>query len=408
MLSIGFCFVLLCAHALMMPIQSDEAAMLLYIHEHGFWTPLLDYTHNTNTHPLLGIVMSIMLSAGVKSVFLFRLPSLLAGLTVLFAMDKLNNNESPTFSALLPLFLVSMPIFHDYLAMERGYAIGLAFLLWGILTYNRSMLLSASLFALATATIPVFALDVAVIFLALGISINWKQAIKTVSLAAALSIAFYSFMLKDVLLNMFSMQGGTNVMSVLIQYVSALSAFGWIIGIPLLCTGAFLSIRTIREKNFLDVLFLISLCTLPIGFPRTHLLTAALLILILFRHLKESHVVPLFAFSVLSLIILPWNTIASEPDVKPVTGYSIARKLVPYCLSFQSKGSFVVPHEFYHLIQKTEGPLRSDCPAALIIDDPTLEIPSSLRMFPDILDQYGVSMLKQDEVEKYLREKHNK
>lgn len=402
--SILLCFALLCIHALLMPIQADEAAMLLYIHDHGFWTPLIDYTHNTNTHPLLGLIMSVFLVAGVKSVFLFRLPSLLAATAVLLAVDKLNNNESPAFRILLPFFIVSIPLFFDYLVLERGYALGLAFILWGILSYSRSTWIAGLLFALSIFTVPVLALDVMAVCAAMAICMEWKQATKTLIISAVLSIMFYLLMFKDAVTNVLAMQGQTEVLPVFSNYLTALSAFGWIIGLPLLCIATFFAIRNIKEKNFLDTAFLCSLCTLPIGFPRAHLLIAVFMVLILFREMNKKMIIPLFAISALFLLILPWNTIASNPDQKPVTGYSIARQLTD-CLSVQRKGEFVTPHDFYERIQGTDTPLKAGCPDFLMIDDPVLNIPENLKMFPDILNSYGVAMYKHIDLEGILEQR---
>lgn len=377
--------------------------MLLYIQENGFWTPLIDYTHNTNTHPLLGLIMSILLTGGAKSIFIFRLPSLLSALAALFAADRLNNNEHPAYKILLPLFIVSIPLFFDYLVLERGYPLGLAFILWGILSYNRSIWLTAFLFSLAVFTIPIFALDVLVVCLALGICIHWRDAIKTLLFSGVFSIAFYSLMFKDTVEQMLMMQGGTSVTAVLGEYFAGLSAIPWI-GLILFAIATFFALKNIREKNFLDVVFLLSICTLPLGFARAHLLTTILMILILFREVRAQFILPTFIFCALSLHLMSWDTITSAPDQKPFTGYSYARQLTD-CLSTQDKGVFVTAHAFYEKIQKTETPLRAGCPDFLMVDEAILKIPPSLRLYPELLERYGVSMYKRADLVNLVKER---
>lgn len=110
----------------------------------------------------------------------------------------------------------------------------------------------------------------------------------------------------------------------------------------------------------------------------------------------------LLAAGMTSLVAVPWDRIASEPQVWPASGVSIARHLTS-CLSLAKKGVLIVPYEFY-VAQGQEPPLRGDCPEILLVHDPRLPFPPELRLYPGLLSPYRVDLYRAAELTEFIED----
>lgn len=400
-LFLGFCWLLIVFHAVAMPIQYDEAVTILSVREHGVLSAFTRYDAGTNNHPLLSLLIGLLLHTGVTHAAFFRLPSLFGALAVLVCADRLGRHLTPTVRVLLPL-IVSLPLFFDYLVLARGYALGLAFLLWGILAFWRSVVLSGLLFGLSALFVPTYALDVAVAGAGLLLAReDWRRVIAAVGLGAGLSLVGYAAILVNVVTVLDSLSAESKA-AVLHGFVAALTGYGVWIGGALLVLGIVLATWTIRGRSFITVAFLLSVVLLPFGYARTHLFSAILLVLVLlsFLPVRRWTIAVLLLFCIGSLLLLPSDRIASEPETWPVSGFSVARSLST-CLAVQKRGLFAVPHRFYEELHAGP-PFNADCLHFLMVAQPSLKIPPGLRLHPDKLSAYGVEMYRRNDLNRLL------
>lgn len=367
-----------------MPIQYDEAVMLLNLHANGPLSALTTYADGTNNHPLIGLILGILLKSGITSVFLLRAPSLIAAAFFLHAVHQLSFRLSSLLRTSLIIAVVSTPLFFDYLIMARGYSLGITLLLYG--WTSDKPIRSGILYGLAVCSVPTFALDVFILWLTKR---NWK----TLAIATTLSIATYSLIFTNVIKTIVLASSDS---SEFLQFVHALNAapfMGWLV----LVLGI-VAIYRARTNYVLTLPAIGSLPFLFLGYPRGHLLAALLLILLIGYAVPKRWGMAMTIFFAISATFLPLNRIASEPNMWPVTGYSVARQLTS-CLSVQKRGAFIAPAEFYWKIQKTVGPLSSACPNFLMLDE-SFPMPNYLRQNADLLSPYGVGMYRRDDLDK--------
>lgn len=289
LLALCFGFLL---HALLLPIQYDEAATILHFAQAGPPAAFTEYPNGTNNYPLLSLLLGLLLQAGVWDLFVLRLPSLLAACAALLAVDRLSSSLPNTLRLLFPFCLVAMPLFLDYLVMARGYAPGLALILWGIIAFRTSRpLLAGFLFALSTACVPAYALDVVMLWAAFLLSgARRKDVFLDAAVTCGLSLLLYCLVLADVITTSLSLVGEGAVAS-LKGFLAALHGRGLVAGGAILLAAAIAGLWPLRNPprgmRPLFVASLLSLATLPVGYPRTHLLPAFLLALVLFHSLPE-------------------------------------------------------------------------------------------------------------------------
>jgi hypothetical protein len=399
-LSIVLCIVILCIHAWIMPVQYDEAAMILSIQKYGALSAFTMYEGGTNNHVLLSFITGILLKAGVHSAFIFRLPVLLAALAAFFALDRLTKHLATPWRVILPLFVTITPLFFDNLVMTRGYPIGLAFLLWGWLSFDRSIVRTSILWALAVATVPTFAIDV--VMLSIGLALaesNGKRAFKCVALAALLALLPYSLIADDVIKTILSLSGESKIYAVR-DFTSSMGGASCGAIVFIICIAAAANLYK-RDATYYPLILFPSLLLIPIGYARTHLLLGILLIVTLFSALPVRYwVVILTGYSLLSFPFLRWDTPITQPNVWPATGFAIARTMTP-CLTVQKKGIFIVLHDYYQYVERTGEAANAHCDDFIMTLDDDYRLPTYLRMHGEILTKYGVGMFKQKDLQSY-------
>ncbi len=395
-------WLLLVLHAVAMPVQYDEAVTVLRMADGGPLSAFTRYADGTNNHPLLSLLVGLMMNAGVTDIVALRVPSLVAGLAVLLAASRLVGSARPAAQALVPLALAATPLFHDYLVMARGYSLGLACLLCGVLAFRRSAVGSGLLLGLSAVCVPTYAADVA----AAAAAQVWtgqpvRRVMTAVAVGAGLSAAAYALILPDVVSAALSLSGESKFAAVM-SFVSALSGYGLTAG-AVTVAAAVAAACIGRGRGFAPCALLVSLPLVSVGYPRTHLFTAVLLVVTLVTAAATSRRAVVFLVFALaaSLTVLPWDRIASEPDTWPVTGFSVARGFVP-CLSVQKRVAFVVPHAYYERLHDGQ-PFDADCPFFLMVRDDSLGIPPDLRLFQQALLPYGVELYRRDDLESLLR-----
>ncbi|MBX3436124.1 MAG: hypothetical protein KF861_01445 [Planctomycetaceae bacterium] len=176
-----------------------------------------------NNHVLLSFLLGLLLKMGIWNLFVLRLPTLVSGCFVLVAVDQFSRPLPRTLRTMLTFFLVSMPILLDYFVLARGYAMGLALLLWGIMALRAEHpVLSSVLFALATACVPTYAVDIVIVWAALFLTGEKRAQLYRVAAATVgLSFIIYSLIFVDVVQTAFAMVG-SEATATLSGFVAAL------------------------------------------------------------------------------------------------------------------------------------------------------------------------------------------
>jgi len=115
---------------LFIPMEHDEAYTYNAFASFPLWHVISDY-HLPNNHVLLTIFISILNSLFGNHLWLFRLPSLIAGVCMVPAAywlaRRLYDNETAVLSA---VFVAFFPILVKYSVLARGYVFVSLFTLW--------------------------------------------------------------------------------------------------------------------------------------------------------------------------------------------------------------------------------------------------------------------------------------
>lgn len=400
-----FALLFLGLHAWRMPLQYDETVMLLNLHDRGPLSAFTTYTDGTNNHPLLGFILGLFLQAGIVNTFLLRVPSLFGALAFLLGAQEVARRAGTDRVALfvLPVILAWMPIFHDYLTMARGYALGIAFLTWGLVCVLKAedrlggedyriwplLVASAVLYALSVLCVPTFALEVALLCAPYPLAYA-RHRMAVLLGSATLSAVAYAPIAAAVARAGVSVIGTGDAG---LPFPLTLHAIAWAAYAVLAIGGALL--WPLRKENSGLALAggLNLLAALVVGYARGHLMAALLLIVSLLRPLRGKWAVAAILVATPSVFVLPYDRIASEPNTWHVTGMQLARDLSP-CLSVQRKGIFAIPGEWEWRVLRKEEPLRTGCEDFLMVRDDRLGIPKRLRRFGDLLDPYGIEMYR--------------
>ncbi|MBL7113238.1 MAG: glycosyltransferase family 39 protein [Bacteroidales bacterium] len=121
-------FVYIVSRAIIVGVTYDEAWTIMTFVPKNIWG-LFTYTPcNANHHLLNTILIKLLYSSGIQTVFLARLPNLLSGLLYLiFSYKTAKELFHPFFGFVLFILLIINPFLLDFFGLARGYGITLGF-----------------------------------------------------------------------------------------------------------------------------------------------------------------------------------------------------------------------------------------------------------------------------------------
>ncbi len=426
-----------------LPLQYDESVTISESSIYGLPAAFTRYAQGTNNHPLLSFFNSFLALFQTWQVWVFRIPSFVSSVLLLIAVLYVAKRLlSPVLRPLVPLLIVATPLVSDYFVMDRGYVMGLMFILWAVVVLvdvieekwmsSQQVWRLGVLLALSIITVPSFVIDVVILACAFKVMLwrmgllhlLWKKICAVAGIAALIILIAYAGIFQEVASKAFGVASGTNGFSrEAWHFVDSLTALPFstslIYGILICLLALFFVLTGLRQSTsqspvltFIAVLFLLSVSTVFLGFARSHLLTpvlGVLIFLIAVSHFRYQNVTAsiLLLYVLGALIYNPWNWIHTEPEVKTVSGFSIAMHAlynqthVPNCVYIQQRGFYLLPYEFY-IRQGIVSPVGDYCPYIFGEKTPEMDIVKEFEMFPDQLDPFGVVLFRVEDIKQYI------
>jgi len=189
------------------PITHDEVGTILFYNNFSFWDIIMLPGSSPNNHILNTVLVKVLTSFFGNSLFIVRLPNVLAFVVFSIAVFRLVKNiftlESIFFVAASTLFIAN-PYLLDFFSLCRGYGLSIAFLTLslsylfdGFKTLNNKQVWKALMFAIvacyASFTLLVFWVAISLIvimYFALKYKGKLKQQFKKISLLILLNTLF--------------------------------------------------------------------------------------------------------------------------------------------------------------------------------------------------------------------------